>query len=82
MRFGFGFGFGSWIRKDSDSEKFRFVLPLVFDHSSRGKRHSRESRNKEGEFFGNGKCEFQRHNGETGSVKGETKSAIFWQRKV
>ena len=22
-------------------------------------------------------CEFQRHNGETGSVKGETKSAIF-----
>ena len=27
-------------------------------------------------------CEFQRHNGETGSVKGETKSAIFWQGKV
>ena len=27
-------------------------------------------------------CEFQRHNGETGSVKGETKSANFWQGKV
>ena len=26
----FGFGFGSRIRKDSDSEKFRFVLPLIY----------------------------------------------------
>ena len=50
-------------------------------NSSRGPRHSRESRNKEGEFFGNGKCEFQRHNGHTGSVKGETKSAIFGKGK-
>ena len=57
-------------------------LSWVFDHLSRGSRHSRESRNKEGEFFGNGKCEFQHHNGETGSVKGETKSAIFWLGKV
>ena len=44
--------------------------------------NSRESRNKEGDFFGNGKCELQRHNGETGSVKGETKSAIFGKGKV
>ena len=29
MRFGFGFRFGSRIRKDSDSEKFRFVLPIL-----------------------------------------------------
>ena len=28
IRFGFEFGFGSRIRKDSDAEKFRFVLPL------------------------------------------------------
>ena len=33
-------------------------------------------------IFGNGKCELQRHNGETGSVKGETKSAIFGKGKV
>ena len=26
-------------------------------------------------------CEFQRHNGETGSVKGETKSSIFGKGK-
>ena len=29
-----------------------------------------------------GNCEFQRHNGETGSVKGDTKTAVFWQGKV
>ena len=44
--------------------------------------------------FGNGKCELianfsatmvtspRRETGETGSVKGEAKSAIFWQGKV
>ena len=56
-------------------------MSWVFDHSSRCSRPSRESRNNEGEFFGNGKCELQRHNGETGSVKGETKVRFFGKGK-
>ena len=68
-------------------------LSWVFDHSSRGSCHL-----KEGEQSLRAKkflamesvnyCEFQRHHGdlsvkgETGSVKGEAKSANIWQGKV
>ena len=60
-------------------------LSGVFDHSSHGSRHSRERElEQRGRIFlatESANCEFQRHNGETGCVKGETKSATFWQGK-
>ena len=44
----------------------------------------RESWKQEGEYFATESvnCEYQGHTGEAGSVKGETKSAIFWKGKV
>ena len=58
------------------------IICLGFSITRRAARAIQERVGTKGEFLGNGKCEFQRHNGETRSVKGETKSAIFWQGKV
>ena len=67
-------------------------LSWVFDHLSRGSCRLKEGEQGGQKLFWQWKvwtrCEFQRHNGdlsvkgETGSVKGETKSANFWQEKV
>ena len=66
-------------------------LSWVFDHSSCGSCHLKEGEQSGRRNFWQWKvwthCEIQRHNGdlsvkgETGSVKGETKSANFWQGK-
>ena len=69
-------------------------LSWVFDHSSRGSCHLKEGEQslRAKTYLAIWKvcthCNFQRHHGdlsvkgETGSVKGETKSANFWQGKV
>ena len=56
-------------------QNFRESGKEVFDHSSRGSRHLRDS---EEERVANFSATMVKR--ETRSVKGETKSANFWQR--